>query len=221
MIVVSAAQAFPNSGISSLSWSAASTWRVPRCQQAGVFSLPFYEPRLAERVCQSASNSAGVEVTRSGIESFAPDILRIFPHRGCRDQNVQKTIEWQKQARAWEPSCRTLRGEVPVLVFMCPSWQLYIYGSCTKASNHLSYTYGLCRMILTARQINNSPEAQPNSNWAAHYFLNDILEDQDFIATTPCFLGWVTSEAACAWNVLCKLPAAFRMSGTTRSFSWK
>lgn len=131
MIVISAAQAFPNNGISSLSWSAASTWRVPHCQQAGVFSLPFYEPRLAERVCQSASNSAGVEVTRSGIESFAPDILRIFPHRGCRDRNVQK------QAMAWEPSCRTPREEVPVLVFMC---QVYIYGSCTKASNHLSDT---------------------------------------------------------------------------------
>lgn len=90
MIVVSAVQPFPNSGISSLSWSAASTWRVPHCQQAGVFSLPFYEPRLAESVFRSASNSAGVEVTRSRIESFAPDILRIFPHRGCRDWNVQK-----------------------------------------------------------------------------------------------------------------------------------
>lgn len=124
---------FPNSGISSLSWSAASTWRVPHCQQAGVFSLPFYEPRLAERVCQSASNSTGVEVTRRGIESFAPDILRIFPHRGCRDRNVQKTTEWQKQAMAWEPSCRTLREKVLVLVLMCPSCQVYVYGSSTTA----------------------------------------------------------------------------------------
>lgn len=79
-------------------------------------------------VCQRASNAAGVEFTRSGIQSFAPDIMwqdfRILPHRGRRDGNVQKSdnkMTTPKKKKRVGESCESGMSEpkLPIIRHTC------------------------------------------------------------------------------------------------------